>query len=404
VARRHQDQEDAVRPAGGTRSALGFSLVELVIATTVALLVTSAVFEMLDPAGGAFQTQPEAADVRQRLRGAADALNRDLIEAGNGPVTLTGVNGYRSAAAAVFPLRIGRRGADPAGSFNDDRVAFWSVGSDAPQAVLAAPLPSASGAATFSPGAGCASGDATCGFRSGMTVGVFGHSGAWELFSITAAAGNVLTLRHDLRDTPLVFPAGETTIADVTARTYFFRDNRAAGFAQLMKYDGAGGSDVPVIDHVASLSFEYVGEAEPPREVAGSEPVRATYGPLPPAAGVQLTIYPPGENCVFSRSPAGSVVSRLATLAAGPVLVPLPAAILTDGPWCPDSANANRYDADLLRVRELVINLRIEAAVGAFRGPAGPLFTRAGTARGTRLVPDRSARLVVVPRGLSRDR
>jgi len=78
--------------------------------------------------------------------------------------------------------------------------------------------------------------------------------------------------------------------------------------------------------------------------------------------------------------------------------------MLTDGPWCPDAENPNRYDADLLRVREVVVTFRSEAAISALRGPAGPLFTRSGTARGSRFVPDRLSRIVIAPRALNGSR
>jgi hypothetical protein len=231
---------------------------------------------------------------------------------------------------------------------------------------------------------------------------VIGRSGAWDLFSITAVQGPLLTLQHNLRDSAFTFAVGDT-LAEATARTYFFRDDRTAGLPQLMRYDAAGGADAPVVDHVVSVHIDYFGDAEPPTPsvTAAGEPARVTYGPPPPDTGVAVTAYPAGENCVFARAPAGAIVPRLPVLAPGPVLVPLTQAVLTDGPWCPDSLNPNRYDADLLRVRQIVIAFRVEAASAALRGPAGPLFTRSGTARGSRFVPDRIGRVVVAPRALN---
>ena len=92
-----------------TKSCRGFSLIELLVALTVALLVTSAVFAMLDPAGGAFQVQPEAADTLQRLRAGADVLRRDLMSAGGGPSTVRSSDSSTLTAASIFPARIGRR-------------------------------------------------------------------------------------------------------------------------------------------------------------------------------------------------------------------------------------------------------------------------------------------------------
>lgn len=373
----------------------GFSLVELLVALAVSLLVTAAVFAMLDPASGAFQTQPESADVGQRLRAASDALVLDLTGAGSGPVFAPGWPASGQPAAAVFPYRIGRRHPDVPGSFDATRLAFWRVDPAAPQAALVTPMPSSSGVAVVAAGPGCTSGGPSCGFRPGMLVGVFSHSGSVDLFSVTSVNGLALSLQHNQADSSRVYPPGSTTIAAVSAGTYFFRNDPTLGYGQLRRYDGDGAADVPVADHVVSLSFAYVGAADAPRLVAGSWPERATYGPLPPPPGVSLTAYPAGENCAFARTAGGSVVPRLAALAPEPVLVSLPAAILTDGPWCPDDRSPIRYDADLLRVRQVEVTVRVESANAALRGPAGLRFLRAGTAMGNRLVPDRELRLVV---------
>src|SRR4030095_5528878 len=84
------------------------------------------------------------------------------------------------------------------------------------------------------------------------------------------------------------------------------------------------------------------------------------------------------ENCVLNadKSP------KLATLgAAGSGLVTLTAAQLTDGPWCPNNTSANRWDADLLRIRKIGVTVRVQAALAALRGPASVFFTRGGTSR-----------------------
>lgn len=382
--------------------ARGFSLIELLVALSISVLVTAAVFAMLAPAGGAFQTQPERADVEQRLRAAVDAVARDLTVAGSVPALAAGAWPV-APVAAVFPHRIGRRVPDAVGSFEASRVSMWSADPGAPHARLAAPLASASGATTVAAGTGCVAGDPSCGFRAGMTVAAIGPHGAWDLFTITAVSGMTLTLQHNLRDGPAVFAPGEAILTATSTRSYLLKEDRASATPQLVRYDTAGGADVPVVDHVAALQFEYFGDAEPPglvSAVPATERPRVSYGPLPPDAVVSVRGFPAGENCVFARSASGLAVPRLASLAASPSLVPLASDVLTDGPWCPDAADPNRYDADLLRVRQVVMTVTVQSAVAALRGPAGPLFTRGGTARGTRLVPDRVARVVISPRPL----
>ncbi len=130
-----------------------------------------------------------------------------------------------------------------------------------------------------------------------------------------------------------------------------------------------------------------------------------SYGPKPPALGVDVTgdSWPAGENCTFTVDAAsGQHVSRLATLGAPGTLTGLTAAQLSDGPWCPDAANINRYDADLHRVRQVRVTFRVQTGVAVLRGPAGVLFSRAGTGRiSTRLVPDQAVQFDVTPRNLN---
>lgn len=381
-------------------AAEGFSLVELVVSLAVSTLITAAVFAMLDPANGAFRTQPEAVDLAQRGRAVVDAVLRDLGNAGEVARLAAGDAAPRTAAA-IFPYRIGRRSPDPPGSFDQSRIASMTVSGTAPQAVLASALASASGTVAVAPGPGCWSGSPSCGFEAGMPVAVFSHSGIVDLYSVTATNGASLTLQHNLADSARVYPPGKATIAAVRAATLFFRRDAVSGVGQVRRYDGDNGADVPVADHIEALSFELWGDAEPPQVLAGTVTARTTYGPLPPPAGTALTAYPAGENCAFARGTVGEVVPRLAALGSGGALVPLPSSLLTDGPWCPDDLSPIRYDADLLRVRQIVVSVRAEAAVDSLRGPAGVLFARAGTSRTTRVVPDRRIRLAVSPAGLN---
>jgi len=82
--------------------------------------------------------------------------------------------------------------------------------------------------------------------------------------------------------------------------------------------------------------------------------------------------------------------------------VPLGSAEFIDGPWCPNDADPNRWDADLLRIRSVVVTMRVEAASPSLRGSASALFLHGGTSRsGQRWVPDQEVRLQVTPRNLN---
>ena len=190
------------------------------------------------------------------------------------------------------------------------------------------------------------------------------------------------------------FAAG-SKIVEASDRAYFLK----ADTFQLMQSDGTG-NDVPVVDNVVALRFDYYGEALPPmvrQSIANTPPT--TYGPAPSAAAVAP--WAAFENCLFAP---GDVPSpKLPVLGDGtPRLVPLAAAELTDGPFCPNATDANRWDADLLRIRKIAVTLRVQTAVAALRGPAGVLFARGGTSTGgIRWVPDQEIRVEVAPRNLN---
>jgi hypothetical protein len=88
-----------------TRSASGFSLVELVVAMSVTLVITSAVFGLSTVGRRAFDVQTQSADAQQRLRVGLETLARDL-----------------QSARLVLPYRVPGPAGDPPGTFRDDVV------------------------------------------------------------------------------------------------------------------------------------------------------------------------------------------------------------------------------------------------------------------------------------------
>jgi hypothetical protein len=105
--------------------------------------------------------------------------------------------------------------------------------------------------------------------------------------------------------TVLGVPSSPLSLDVDASRTYYLR-SAAPGTFQLMQYDG-GLSDLPMLDHVVRLSFDYFGPAT----------------------------------------------------ARGP-LIRLEPATLVDGPWIEDAAH-RVFDADLLRVREVRATVRLES-------------------------------------------
>lgn len=384
----------------GTR---GFSLVELVVAVGLLLTVLAALFQLLQPAQWAFATEPERADMQQRLRVAISTLSSAMSSAGAGPSFGSQAGALSGVLAPILPFRQGRRNADAPGTARRDTVTVLLVSSGAAQTTLAQPLSAQSGVVSVNLDPGCPLGDPACGFGTGATVLVFNRTGRYDLFSVSAVQASTLTLVHNIRDSSYVYPAGATRIVEVTSRTFYLKADPVSDLFQLVRYDGANGADVPVVDHVVGLSFEYRGDPEPPRMVRPlslpSGPW-TTYGPPPPVSGAQTTLYPDEENCLFTANGSALAVPRLPLLGPGS-LVTLDPAQLTDGPWCPDAGDPNRYDADLFRIRSVVVTVRVESAAASLRGPAGPLFSRGGTSRGgARFLPDQQLRFEITPRNL----
>jgi type II secretory pathway pseudopilin PulG len=400
------DHDGAV---GGLRRsvvAVGFTLVEVLMAMSIVLCVMASTLTIVSSLQRRFAGEGERADMQQRVRVASDALYRDLVMAGAGAYQGAHSGPLDFFVASVMPFRQGSIAADPPGTFKSNTVTVVYLSpAAAPQATIREPLPAQSSSALLNIDVGCPPADPVCGFAAGMDVMVYDETGSYDTFRITSAEGGMLQLRHTMVDTPQSYGAGAKIIA-AASHTYYPKANDATDTYQLMHYDGVG-SDVAVVDHVVGLTFEYLGEPLPPvllKPVTDPTGPWTTYGPRPPPPGVRPTSYPAGENCAFQLDAIGTGhVSRLAVLGDGSTMpVRLTASQLTDGPWCPDETNPHRYDADLLRIRHIVVTLRVESALAALRGPAGMLFSRGGTsADADRWLPDREIRLAVAPRNLS---
>jgi hypothetical protein len=384
----------------------GFSLVETLLAAMLSLVVTAAVFALMQPSNGLFASELESADMQQRLRVAEGTLARSLMAAGAGVYAGRQSGPLVMYVPPVLPFREGARGGDPVGTFASDRITILSVPATTAQTVLSQPL--APGDLTFSPAGaddgGCGVGDPMCGFAPNAQVLVFDESGHHDLFTIAAVNGGIahLSLNRASNTMTTSYPAG-SKVVEVESHTYYLKTDVAAGSGQLMHYDGSNNPDVPIVDNVVGLRFEYDGDSQPPTMTRPLDDVsspQTTYGVPPRSVSPPFTA---GENCLFVNDGSPTPAPRLPALGNGSrAMVPLTAGQLTDGPWCPDDANPNRWDADLLRIRRIGVTLRVQAAVAALRGPAGALFVNPGTSSGgSRFVPDLEVRFQISPRNLN---
>ena len=396
------------------RSQAGFTLIEMMIATMIMVAVTAAVFSMMNPAQGTYQTQPEVSDMQQRMRVGVDVMTKDIIMSGAGVYMGASSGALTGYFAALYPYRIGDVQDDPAAGvfYRSDTISMMYVPPTAAQTGVNKAMGNGnSQEIDVDAQKNCGPDRHTqlCGFETGMRVLIMDTDGTWDYVTITNVQNEALHLQHSDKLTG-AYNSGAAVITQVAAHTYYLKTDVANNTYQLMHYDGSAtaGADQPIVDNVVKLQFSYYGDPQPPTLLPGAVLTAATgpwvtYGPKPPALGVNNASdsWGAGENCTFMVS-NGQTVSRLPVLAANESEVLLTQAQLTDGPWCPDDARADRFDADLLRIRKVRVNLRVQAALAALRGPTGLLFTRGGTSTSsTRYVPDQEVRFDVTPRNLN---
>lgn len=350
----------------------GFSLTELLISTAIMLTVTGSIFSILTPAQGSAQAQPEVADLQQRMRVGTESIFKELMMAGagpyQGPVTGALVNFF----APILPRRVGATLADPttgAGSFKSDVLTFAYIPNTYSQTTIsqAMPMSSAELKVTACPSGADLSG---CGFVVGMEVIIFDTEGHFDTFTITQVQDAAGHLQH--RGDGLSYPYGTgASITQIVQNTLYL--DRTTN--QLKKYDGHL-VDLPLVDNVVDLRFDYYGDPAPPLKPK-------------PVLGV--------ANCLFTA--AGTPVLPTLTADEGSLAL-LTQAMLTDGPYC--GSGGSQFDADLLRVRKVRVMLRMQAASPSLRGAPGPAFWNPGTALGgERYVPDYTVAFDVTPRNLN---
>jgi prepilin-type N-terminal cleavage/methylation domain-containing protein len=387
----------------------GFSLVEMMVAMTIMLVVTGTVFTLMNPSHGTFATEPEVADMQQRLRVASDVLYKDLVMTGAGAYSGNNVGTLTNFFAPILPLRSGSVNDDPPGTYRTDTVTLYYVPATSGQTTISHTMPGQSTELKVNDASNCPQDvqgqkQNLCGFVDGQKVLVYDENGNYAMYTITEVQDAAAHIQVDKGgDTGWVPPIGSKVVSAYAA-TYYLKTDDTNGVYQLMFYDGGSNPDVAVVDDVVGLTFEYYGEPQPPQmKKPLSDPTGpwTTYGPRPSA--VPVAPYAAGENCVFINDGSPTPAPRLGALgAAGSGLVKLTQAQLTDGPWCPNSTREMRWDADLLRIRKIAVTLRVQAAVKALRGPASSLFTHGGTSRsGNKWAPDQEVRFQVTPRNLN---
>ena len=142
----------------------------------------------------------------------------------------------------------------------------------------------------------------------------------------------------------------EASAADATSsRTYYLKTDPVSGVSALMQFDGRS-SDLPAVDGVTDLSFEYVADAQP----SGTS---------------SITLAPDA---------------------------------LVDGPWS-DNPASSRFDLDLLRVSAVRVHLRVDPPDVAGTAAVDGLLARPRSASAERYLPPMELELLVALRARGRD-
>jgi hypothetical protein len=346
-------------------------MAESLLALVIMLVITGAAFGLVNPNTSIAQAQPEAMDMQQRARVASDMLFRDLFMAGAGTYAGPRSGALSNFFAPIIPRKMGFMNPDAWTVVRDDAMTISYIPNTYSQTTIRDPMPLASEELKVEDMANCPKGKKLCGFEEGMTVLIFDEEGHFDFFNITEVQDAAAHLQHYQQDLSYPYQPGAIVTQAESHMYYFDAANR-----QLRHYDGYQ-TDVPVVDNVVGVLFEYFGDPEPPQK------------PKPPA-GV--------SNCLYDA--AGNLIGGLTTLTPqGGSLATLPLSMLNDGPWCGNGNNA--FDVDLLRIRKVRLTVRVQASQAALRG-IGAEYVVAGTSdSAVRTLPDYTLRFEVSPRNMN---
>jgi pilin/secretion family protein with methylation motif len=356
------------------RNERGFSLTEVLISTCIMLVVTSAIFSLTNPAQGSAQVQPEVSDLQQRMRIGSEVLFKELVMAGAGPYQGAVTGSLINFFAPILPRRTGSQSPDPAqgaGSFRSDAITLSYVPNTASQsAIWPDPMPNVSAELKLRAQSNCPQNQQLCGFQPGMGLIIFDTSGNFDTFTVTEVQNDAGHLQHRGQQFSVPYQVG-ASVAQIISYTYYL--DRTAN--QLRRYDGTT-NDVPVVDNVVDLRFQYFGDPNPPT----------------------LPKPPPGvANCLYDIN--GNYLNPGVLPATDGGLTELTEAVLTDGPYCGGSGNA--FDVDLLRIRKVRVTMRMQVGNTTLRSGSSVNGQTRQSMGGERYVPDYTVGFDVSPRNLN---
>jgi hypothetical protein len=313
-------------------SAAGFTFIELLVASAMFVAMAGAMIELARGAQMASTAIGDAADVQQKMRVAADAIQHDLSVAGAG----SALPASRGTFARFLPSI--RPSAGIAGdsdiSFAPDRVTIlYMPSTNADADVVAA----TSAGISIGSAPSCVA-TAGCGFQRDMRALVFDRTGpgfGYDVFTVADTSGAFLARAADEGSFSSSYTSS-AQVVEVVDHTYYL-DRSDPSNIRLMR--GNGRTAFPLVDGVRDLHFTYYADPDPASA---------------PAIGAA------GGTCVYAPGPPPRPL--LAPL-GGVSLSELSESELTDGPFC--GIAPNRFDADLLRIRRVRVALGVGPVSGA---------------------------------------
>lgn len=365
----------------------GFTLVELLVASLISLMIAAGAFVLADAARVAVVVEPATMDTVRRLREGVDTLAAAVASAG-GERSIGSEPGSLADGIPVLMLR------SPDDDAFTELVVTRAIQGGRGQ--LADPQTSPGGSLTLASGAGlCPRSALVCGFRDGDIAVVFDGRGHYDVFTVGSVSE---ALSRITPSAPLgyAYRAGAWVVEVRHERLLLMA--QPDGSQTLTRVTAAGARE-PILDGVTRLRVRARGAAAAPGMHDAAAGGVAQYG-LPPPAPDEADPegnFASGTHCMAARD--GGVLRP--TLSAAPAaddgLVTLHPADLDDGPWCPHDDATERYDADWFRLRRIDVDVQVEVLAAEFRGPAGSLFTRAGTAThdAPRWIRDRTMHITV---------
>ena len=213
------------------------------MALTVCALLSGAVAAVAPQARAAFDATPEALDLQQRERTAADVLARVLRSAAL--VAATRDDGTAGDAVPAVMLL------EP----DDDGTRFHGFRVISPagpgRGVLDVDQSSPSGSLTLTPDASCPSAGDVCGFSKGAVAIVADVDGRFDVFTVASTHQPAHALTPS-RAFAAAYPAG-AVVMEVSADTYRL-DPEADGSSTLVR-ETASGAVQPIVDDVPEFSI-----------------------------------------------------------------------------------------------------------------------------------------------------